>query len=54
MVKKGPFTVEIIDAYTKQAFKEHNDTNDGKIYAEVEPDAEYFIRVKPNTLAGWC
>jgi hypothetical protein len=45
MVKIGKFTVEIILADTETAFKEHTGP-DGTVYAEVEPDCEYFIRVK--------
>jgi hypothetical protein len=43
MVKKGRFTVELVNADTKTAFKEH--TKDTEIYVEAEPDAEYFVRI---------
>jgi hypothetical protein len=45
MVKQGRlFTVELVRADTKVAFKEH--TKDGKTYAEVEPEVEYFVRLE--------
>jgi hypothetical protein len=44
MVKSGRFTVELVAADTKVAFKEH--TKDGRTYVEVEPQVEYFIRVE--------
>jgi hypothetical protein len=45
MVVKGPFHLALVRADSREVFKEHvND--DGEIYAEVEPDMEYFIRVK--------
>lgn len=45
MVQQGDFVVQLVDAETKQPFKEHT-TEDGKVYVEVEPDAEYFISVQ--------
>ena len=42
MVKVGDFTVELVAADTKVAFKEHT-ASDGQVYAEVEPDMDYFI-----------
>lgn len=45
MVIKGPFQVSLVRADSKDVFKEHVNVN-GEIYAEVEPDMEYFIRVK--------
>jgi hypothetical protein len=45
MVKKGRgFTVELVRAHTKVAFKEH--TKDGKTYAEVEPEVKYFVHLE--------
>jgi hypothetical protein len=45
MVNKGRvFTVELVRADTKVAFKEH--TKDGKTYAEVEPEVEYFVHIE--------
>jgi len=41
-VKVGDFTVELVAADTKVAFKEHT-ASDGQVYAEVEPDMDYFI-----------
>eukprot|EP00957_Ditylum_brightwellii_P010059 759333-Ditylum_brightwellii.AAC.1 len=43
MVKQGNLTVELVDAVTKEPFREH--TYNGKIYVEVEPEAEYFIQI---------
>eukprot|EP00984_Skeletonema_dohrnii_P020168 scaffold9754_cov97-Skeletonema_dohrnii-CCMP3373.AAC.1 len=45
MVKVGDFTVELVAADTKEAFKAHT-APDGQVYAEVEPDMDYFISVK--------
>jgi hypothetical protein len=47
MVKLGSFTVEIIDACTNIALYEHSRA-DGRVFVEVEPNAEYFIRVKSS------
>ncbi len=44
MVRLGKFTLELISATAKTPFKEH-EGKDGKMYAEVEPDVEYFIRI---------
>ena len=44
MVKVGGFTVELVAAHTKESFKEHT-ASDGQVYAEVEPDMDYFISV---------
>jgi len=44
MVKQGDFTVELVNATTKQPFKEHTSSN-GETYVEVEPGVEYFIHV---------
>lgn len=45
MVEKGPFQVSLVRADTKEPFQEHVNES-GEIFAEVEPDMEYFIRVK--------
>ena len=37
--------MELVDAVTRVPFKEHRHS-DGKVYAEVEPDAEYFIAIR--------
>jgi hypothetical protein len=42
MVKVGDFTVQLVRADTKEAFKEHTSPS-GDVYAEVEPDTDYFI-----------
>ena len=49
MVRQGWFEIELINAETKVPFKEHTHT-DGRTYSEVEPDADYFIRVKGHNL----
>jgi len=49
MVRQGWFEIELINAETKIPFKEHTHT-DGRTYAEVEPDTDYFIRVKSHNL----
>ena len=48
MVRIGEFSVRLVDAETKIPFKEHT-ASDGKTYAEVEPNQEYFIAVKQTT-----
>jgi len=44
MTRRGNYTVELVDAGTKQKFKEHKARHGFHAYIEVEPDAEYFIR----------
>jgi hypothetical protein len=44
MVVKGDFKIELVEAQTKVPYKEH--TKDGKTYAEVEPNAEYWISIQ--------
>ena len=44
MVKEGIYKVELVNAVTNQAFQEHVGP-DGNVYAEVEPDTDYFVRV---------
>ena len=48
MVKVGDFTVELVRADTKEVFKEHTSPVDNRIYAEVEPDLDYLVRVGSN------
>jgi hypothetical protein len=43
MMKKGRFTVELVNAYSNTPFKEH--TKDNETFVEAEPDAEYFVRI---------
>lgn len=45
MVKVGAFTVQLVAADTKTAFKEHT-ASDGQVFAEVEPDMDYFISLR--------
>jgi hypothetical protein len=45
MVVKGPFEVSLVRADTKEPFQEHENER-GETYVEVEPDMDYFIRVK--------
>jgi hypothetical protein len=53
MVVRGGVTIELVDAAAKIPFKEH--TKDGEVYVEVEPDAEYFIKLAKNekTRSKW-
>mmetsp|Transcript_26036 Transcript_26036/g.58416 ORF Transcript_26036/g.58416 Transcript_26036/m.58416 type:complete len:257 (-) Transcript_26036:41-811(-) len=44
----GGYRLELVDATTKQPFQEHLSAT-GQCYAEVEPDAEYFIRLNTKT-----
>ena len=52
MPTKGKFSVELINAATKEAFLEFDAKGKGKrgvdAYVEVEPNAEYFLRMKNN------
>mmetsp|Transcript_935 Transcript_935/g.1275 ORF Transcript_935/g.1275 Transcript_935/m.1275 type:complete len:266 (+) Transcript_935:83-880(+) len=50
MVKAGEIIVHLVAADTKEPFKEHI-APDGQIYAEVEPDMDYFISVS-STIRG--
>ena len=43
MVRTGRCTVALVRADTNPAFMEH--PKDGKTYAEVEPEVEYFVRL---------
>lgn len=45
MVVVGDYSVRLVNAETKEPFKEHVGP-DGKFYAEVEPDLEYFIEIE--------
>ena len=47
MVKVGDFTVQLVAAETKEPFKEHT-APDGQVYAEVEPDMDYFISLRTD------
>jgi len=44
MVRTGRCTVGLVGADTNAAFMKH--TKDGKTYAEVEPEVEYFVRIE--------
>ena len=46
-MKVGDFTVELVAADTKQPFTEHT-APDGQVYAEVEPDVDYFIALRSD------
>jgi len=49
MVQKGDFGLQLVDAAaTEFSFKEHT-AKDGTAYIEVEPDAEYFLKVGINS-----
>ena len=47
MVRQGYFEIELINAETKIPFQEHTHT-DGRTYAEVEPDIDYFLHVRSH------
>ena len=47
MVKVGAYTVELVAADTKKPFKEHT-ASDGQVYAEVEPDMDYYIALNSD------
>jgi len=44
---KVAYRVELVDALTKQPFIEHTGS-DGKVYVEVEPEADYFIKISSS------
>ena len=45
-MQKGDFTVEIVNAETKEPFREHTGPAPSyETYVEVEPDLEYYIKV---------
>lgn len=44
MEKQGNFEIQLVEAETKTPFKEH--TKDGTTYVEVEPGAEFFMKVR--------
>jgi hypothetical protein len=46
-MKQGCFTLEVVNADTKNAFQEHSKEG-GKVYAEVEPEIEYFIQLSSD------
>ena len=52
MVKVGHFTVQLVRADTKEPFKEHTKHSNEHIYAEVEPDVDYFVRVGSTRYGG--
>ena len=52
MVVVGDYSVRLVDAGTKEPFQEHVGPN-GDIYAEVEPEAQYFVELNVvNNAAG--
>lgn len=53
MVRYGKFTLELIDALTSRPFTEHHG-KDGKTYAEVEPEIEYFLRISSDDPRPVC
>jgi hypothetical protein len=44
MVKQSDFTVRLVEANSKQPFKEHY--HNGKVYVGVKSDLEYYISIK--------
>ena len=51
MVRKGNFELRLIYEDTKVPFKEHAHT-DGKVYAEVEPNVEYYLQIRSHHPKG--
>jgi hypothetical protein len=51
MVQEGDFLFELVDVETKLPFKEH--VKDDQVYVEVEPDAEYFIKLRKFGSTGF-
>jgi len=49
MVKKGDFIVELVNASSKESFKEHKGKDGIDSFVEVEPEAEYFIKVASDS-----
>lgn len=41
---EGGFKIELVEANTKTSYKEHY--SDGKVFVEVEPNAEYFVSIQ--------
>ena len=46
MVRVHDFSVELVEADTKQPFKEHPGRNRFNGYVEVEPGVEYLIKLR--------
>jgi hypothetical protein len=51
MVKKGFMSLQLVNAETNLPFPEHRGP-DGKDYVEVEPNAEYWIRIQSDEQNG--
>mmetsp|Transcript_20094 Transcript_20094/g.24758 ORF Transcript_20094/g.24758 Transcript_20094/m.24758 type:complete len:287 (+) Transcript_20094:88-948(+) len=49
MVKKDDFIVELVNASSKESFKEHKGKDGIDSFVEVEPEAEYFIKVASDS-----
>lgn len=47
MVQQGAFKVELVDAVLKEPFPEHK-RDDGLIFVEAEPKADYYIHYQKN------
>lgn len=45
MIVKNDLELELVYADTQKAFKEFTDKTSGNVYAEVEPDVEYYIKI---------
>lgn len=49
MVRVGPFSLELVEAESKKAFKEHTGpAPESRVFAEVEPGVEYFMKVESS------
>jgi len=55
MKKEGSnysYTLDLVDAESKVPFPEHSDATNACTYVEVEPDAEYLVRVNVRDANG--
>ncbi|KAL9190998.1 hypothetical protein ACHAXT_000704 [Thalassiosira profunda] len=48
-MKVDGFTMELVRADTKEAFKEHTSPSTGQVFAEVEPGLDYFVRIASDS-----
>lgn len=46
MVIVGGFSARLVDATSKEPLREHVGPRDGQVYAEVEPNSDYYIEVQ--------
>ena len=49
MVRIGDFSLELVEAESKKAFKEHTGPSpENRVFAEVEPGVEYFMKLESS------